>query len=450
MTPGPEPKHSDSFDLGQHDRTDIRSIHSNIDVPAAIDHVDDGMKPDEYPEGGRQAWLVVLSSTFISFSSFGLINSFGVFQHFYRFDYLSQSSESAVSLIGSLQVALLYVSGLVAGTVFDVSGVRYLYPIAGLGTTVSLVLLSFSQPQHYYQQLLTHGVMVGVFVGCGYNPAMSILAQYFYRRRAMAMGIVAGGSSIGGVIIPIMITRLIPRVGFGWTMRVMALIILVCFSCAYMLAKLRVAPKERVPLSKMIDFTGFRDRSYVAYALGALCINAAFLLPYYHASAVSALLGVDAAITTNLLSIINGAAFFGRVLSGVIGDQVGSANVLCVAMVLSSLLCLCLWLTTTNAAGTIAFAVMFGCFSGAFVSIMPVCVAKISPPESMGARLGTFLGVAAIGAVAGPPIAGTLLSPPTIDGYHHMIIFAGVMLLVGALFLMLGRFWCCRKILAKW
>lgn len=38
-------------------------------------------KDDEgYPEGGLQAWLVVLRSFLVYFSSFGIINSFSTFQ----------------------------------------------------------------------------------------------------------------------------------------------------------------------------------------------------------------------------------------------------------------------------------------------------------------------------------------------------------------------------------
>ena len=40
------------------------------------------------------------------------------------------------------------------------------------------------------------------------------------------MGLMSIGSSIGGVGFPIMIDCLIPKVGFGWTMRICAFFIL--------------------------------------------------------------------------------------------------------------------------------------------------------------------------------------------------------------------------------
>jgi predicted MFS family arabinose efflux permease len=40
------------------------------------------------------------------------------------------------------------------------------------------------------------------------------------------LGIVFSGSSLGGVIFPVMVNKLIPEVGSGWTMRISAFLIL--------------------------------------------------------------------------------------------------------------------------------------------------------------------------------------------------------------------------------
>ena len=49
---------------------------------------------------------------------------------------------------------------------------------------------------------------------------------YFRKRRAIAGGLAIAGSSLGGVIFPIMVVHLLPQVGFGWTMRICAFLIL--------------------------------------------------------------------------------------------------------------------------------------------------------------------------------------------------------------------------------
>lgn len=88
-------------------------------------HQDSDAEPadnDEYPEGGAQAWLAIAGSFLVYFASFGVVNSFGFFQTFYQQDYLKNYSPSVISFIGTLQITLMYLSGSVAGALFDVYG----------------------------------------------------------------------------------------------------------------------------------------------------------------------------------------------------------------------------------------------------------------------------------------------------------------------------------------
>ena len=55
---------------------------------------------------------------------------------------------------------------------------------------------------------------------------MTSLASWFFKKRALAFGLMASGSSIGGIVLPIMIERLLPVYGFAWTMRLAAFVIL--------------------------------------------------------------------------------------------------------------------------------------------------------------------------------------------------------------------------------
>lgn len=110
-------------------------------VPA----VDDTPADEEFvPEGGREAWTVVLGSTLALFASAGMINAYvsltdffeyltwwlipyccvvqGTFQDYYESTLLPSSSSASVSLIGSLQIFFLYGLGPVVGRVFDAYG----------------------------------------------------------------------------------------------------------------------------------------------------------------------------------------------------------------------------------------------------------------------------------------------------------------------------------------
>lgn len=83
-----------------------------------------------------------------------------------------------------------------------------------------------SLSSEYYQFILAQGICSPIGASMVFYPAMSTVATWFFRKRALAFGIMASGSSLGGVIFPIMVYRLIPEVGYAWTMRISGFLIL--------------------------------------------------------------------------------------------------------------------------------------------------------------------------------------------------------------------------------
>jgi hypothetical protein len=53
------------------------------------------------------------------------------------------------------------------------------------------------------------------------------------------------GSSIGGVILPIMLIHLLPEVGFGWAIRICAFLILALLIFANIAMRSRIPPTRR-------------------------------------------------------------------------------------------------------------------------------------------------------------------------------------------------------------
>lgn len=71
------------------------------------------------------------------------------------------------------------------------------------------------------------------------------VSTWFFKKRGAALGLVAAGSSLGGVILPIMVIQLIPKVGFGWAMRICAFLILSLLIFANLTVRSRIAPTKR-------------------------------------------------------------------------------------------------------------------------------------------------------------------------------------------------------------
>lgn len=101
---------------------------------------------------------------------------------------------------------------------------------------------------------------------------------------------------------------------------------------------------------------------------------------------------------------------------------------------LSGILCLALWLPPGGNISIILFAVLYGLFSGQFVSLLPTYIARITPQPVYGARLGAVYMVVAVANLVGTPTGGGLVQGGTEDKFRHLIGFTGAMVTVGGLF----------------
>lgn len=75
--------------------------------------------PPPPPNGGTRAWLQVLGAFFLNFNTWGIVNSYGVFQAQYSTGLLASSSASAISWIGSIQAFLMLVIAVLCGRALD-------------------------------------------------------------------------------------------------------------------------------------------------------------------------------------------------------------------------------------------------------------------------------------------------------------------------------------------
>lgn len=117
--------------------------------------------------------------------------------------------------------------------------------------------------------LVCQGIGNGVAFGMVYVPSFGIIAHYFRRRRALAMGIAASGASVGGLVHPIMLNRLFHgSVGFQNGVRASAAFNSGLLLLAMLLMRTRLPPR---PSSKgSIAHIRFfiRDHAYVFAVAG--------------------------------------------------------------------------------------------------------------------------------------------------------------------------------------
>jgi len=289
----------------------------------------------------------------------------------------------------------------------------------------------------YYQFLLSQGVCSAIGVACIFQPGINTIVGWFHKKRGAAFGILSTGSSLGGIVFPIMITRLIRRVGYGWAMRSGAFLILGLLIVANLTITSRHPPRPTA-LSKEQMSKPFRERGFLILMAGLFVLNFGIFIPIDYLQIQGLEAGMRPQLAQYLIAILNAGSLLGRLLSGLLADKAGKYNVFVVATGTAGVFTLAFWIPAAGDSPIIAYAVIFGFFSGAYVSLIGALVAQISPLPEIGYRTGLVFLVCSVSGLIANPIAGQILDN-TSSHWTGLKAFAGAMLLGGTAILIACR-----------
>ncbi|RDW58575.1 uncharacterized protein DSM5745_11266 [Aspergillus mulundensis] len=395
----------------------------------------------KYPEGGLQAWLVVLGAWCAMIPSMGLLNSLGTLHAWTSSYQLTDYTESSIGWIYGAYAFFLYIAGAQVGPIFDCYGPLYVVVPGSIGMVASLICFSFST--EYYQIFLSFSVLGGLSACTLFNPAISVIGHWFNCRRGIATGIACTAGGLGGVAFPLIIMYTAPKIGFGWAIRIIALLSALLLILACFLMRTRLPRPEGK--SAAIDFKALRDAKYATTTLAVFLVEFAVFVPITYITSYALHVGIDTTLAYALIPLLNAGAVPGRFLPGLVADKLGRFNVMIATSLVCSLLTLALWIPiNANIAGVICYAVLFGFTSGAAISLTPVCISQVCRVEEYGKRNGTTFTIASIGTLTGIPIAGAILQAK--DGqYDALIGFGG-----GMYFLATVAFVIARGVCAGW
>ncbi|OJJ29864.1 hypothetical protein ASPWEDRAFT_73266 [Aspergillus wentii DTO 134E9] len=390
------------------------------------------------PNGGIRAWLQVVGSFFLFFNTWGLINSYGVFETFYEETLLQGIAPSTISWVGSLQSFLIMFLGALTGPIYDAGFVLPLLYTGSFLVVFGHMMLILCRS--FWQILLAQAFCVGIGAGLIFVPSIAILSTYFTTRLPLVVGIAASGSSIGGVVYPILIHKLLGRVGFAWAIRVSGFVALFGLLISCLVLRVRILPANR---RKLIDWVAFCEAPYTLFSIGLFLCFMGLYTPFYYIQSVA----IQNKITSEtlafyLLPIINAASTFGRLAPGYICLWTGPLNILPPCAFASGILVLCI-MAVGSQAPLLAVCAVYGFFSGSLVSLMGPILVMLSPHHGVtGTRMGMCFTLLGVALLIGTPIAGSVLDS---YGANMVWVYSGVLTLSGGV--VIGA---ARMSLASW
>lgn len=116
---------------------------------------------------------------------------------------------------------MMIFGGAVFGRLFDSYGPKPLLYGGTLTYVFGLMMISLST--EYYQIFLSQAIVGSIGSSAVFTACMSSIVTWFFKKRATAFGIMVSGSSLGGVLMPIQMDKMIKSVGFPWMIRTIAL-----------------------------------------------------------------------------------------------------------------------------------------------------------------------------------------------------------------------------------
>lgn len=279
----------------------------------------------------------------------------------------------------------------------------------------------------YYQFMLSQGILGGISIGLIMSPAMAATPHYFQKKRGAAMGLAVAGSSLGGVIFPIALSRMfaLPQLGFGWSVRICGFMVFTILTAACLAIKARLPPRK----SQFLLPSAFKELPFVTVTAAFFFLLLGMFTPIFFLPSYAISQGMSEKLAFYLISILNGASFPGRVLPGILADKFGRFNMLFCSGLSTAILIFC-WQRIKSNAAIIVFAGIFGFCSGAIISCSAVSLASTpKDPRNIGTYVGMGMAVGAIAALVGPPINGALVAH--YGGFNQLADFSGAMCLAG-------------------
>ncbi|TPX44014.1 hypothetical protein SeMB42_g04467, partial [Synchytrium endobioticum] len=318
--------------------------------------------------------------------------SWSVFQRHYSDANFAPAS--SLSFVGTVNITSALLFGSLTGILASYVGYVPVAALGGAMITLGFFLASWST--QLWHLILTAGVLGGIGCSMTFVPVLALIPQWFVKWKALATGIVASGSGVGGFAWSLINARLIHTIGVEWTWRIGA------FVCCALYALSLVFLRARNPPGRVkMDFKLLLQPSMLVINLGGFFLAFGYFPPIFYLSQYAGSCGISASDSAMIAGLFNIGSAFGRVLNGLGADWLGCFNALALAVILSAVALLCLLPFATTYGSLLGFALMYGFSTGGFQSLFPVVIVQL-----FGAAQAALL----VGLVYTPWIFGQLVS----------------------------------------
>lgn len=432
---------------------------------------------EEFADGGR-GWLVVFGLGIGSLLSFGMVNSYGMFQTYYETVLFPDTPSATLTIIGACQASLIYFFTPLSMPLTHAFGLRQ---TLGMGAALNVIaffgLSTANDSNSLWKCYLFQGVFFPISSAFMFSAIVVVPSEWFKKKRASAFGIASGFIGIGGILWPMIFKHMLAKQGFKWAVMTIGfvgiplgigLVVLVPQKLedkyvhkAQTFANSRWNNKNirELPQTYMKIFKDWIEvvknmRFVVILVLNLMGSLGAYPTIFY-IDYFGSIVGPNMKIASYLTLLFVALGGPGRVLPAMLADRIGRLNVLICSMLTLSLSTFIFWVPAikySSMAIYVVFVIVFGFTVGPLFSLLPASLGQLFGIKGSEARMGLFLFTATPGPILGCLIAGSFVPTNSddkqniMDSFYKVVIFSGIVLFACTMLLLGVRLSISRKL----
>jgi MFS family permease len=315
------------------------------------------------------------------------------------------------------------IGGIAMGRLADRFGVMVVVLVGTL--LLGTGFIAAGAASSLWQFSLAHGLLIGLLgTSATFAPLVADTAQWFERRRGIALAICMSGNYLAGVVWAPVMQYFIDSV--GWRSTYVGLGVF----CVVTMLPLALVLRPRPPLvaapaagaapaapKRSARFVGQSDPQrplgmHPAMLQFLLCVAGvaccvAMSMPQVHIVAYCTDLGFGAARGAEMLSLMMASGIVSRLVSGWISDHIGGLHTLLLGSILQGV-ALLMFLPSEGLVPLYVVSGLFGLFQGGIVPSYALIVREYFTPLQAGARVGTVLMATLLGMALGGWMSGAI------------------------------------------
>lgn len=366
-------------------------------------------------------WVIVFAGLFLSLIMFGIVDAFGVM--FKPLAEQFQWGRDTISVASMINWICFGLGNLVCGTLSDRFGSRRLLIAGGIVFMIGTLLMS--QIQSLWHLYLVFGVVMAIGRSAAAVPLTALITKWFTRNQGLALAIAQSQNVGPAVFAPLTVYLLAQtdwRGAYLWLGSGALLIIPLAFlmrdheeGAAGTIqggnGRLPAAmPQVHFSLSEAMRTRAFWTLNIMVLGC-CICHSCILLHGFNHMTDV----GLQATTASQVAAVMAISGMVGKIMCGMLADRVGGKWTMAIFLTLQAVV-IPIFINAHTVPTFFMWAVMFGLGYGGPMPVYAMLFREYFGTRSIGAILGVFFMIAAVGMGSGGLMGGVM--------YDHMGSYA--------------------------